>query len=228
MDHLRYVFSFVNGRREQFDFDFDENFGLIQSFCRDLPEWARLETHQCRNCPLAPAEHPYCPLATALIEPVTRLVDVVSYESVRVEVVSRERSITQETTAQEAISAVLGLLNATSGCPLTDYFRPMARFHLPFANQAETLYRAAGTYLLGEYFRARSGEPAEIALDGLTRIYRDLEQVNRGIIARIRTLHPQDGALNALVQLDLYAKSLPFAIEDSLAGLRPFFAAYLR
>ena len=38
---------------------------------------------------------------------------------------------------------VNGLIMATAGCPWTDRLRPMARFHLPFATEAETVYRDA-------------------------------------------------------------------------------------
>ncbi len=53
-----------------------------------------------------------------------------------------------ETTAQQAMSSVLGLIMATAGCPWTDRLRPMARFHLPFASDAETLYRSISMFLL--------------------------------------------------------------------------------
>jgi hypothetical protein len=49
----------------------------------------------------------------------------------------------------------MGLLIAGSSCPYTHFFKPMARFHLPFANKDETLWRAAATYLLARYFTAR-------------------------------------------------------------------------
>ncbi len=53
-----------------------------------------------------------------------------------------------ETTAQQAMSSVLGLIMATAGCPWTDRLRPMARFHLPFASEAETVYRSVCMFLL--------------------------------------------------------------------------------
>jgi hypothetical protein len=228
MTQIRYTFHFAEGRREEFDLHFDEDFQLVARLRGEPPEWTRLELHHCEGCPLSLAEHSHCPLAMALADPVVRLGNVISYEPTRVEVVTPERTVRQETTAQDGISALLGLINATSGCPVTAFFRPMARFHLPFASEAETLYRAASMYLLGEYFRTREGCDADLELHGLLAIYRNLEKVNRGIVARIRASRTQDGALNAIVLLDLYAKSLPYAIEESLVELKPLFAAYLR
>lgn len=223
---VKYVFSFASGRREEFVLRFDPlSFDLVNPRPEPFPEWARLKAHQCHNCPLTEKTH--CPLATALAEPVQRFGDVVSYEAMRVEVITEARTILQDTTAQDGISALLGLINATSGCPVTAFLKPMARYHLPFANENETIYRAAGMYLLGEYFRAQQGKTPDMALDGLLSIYRDIEIVNRGIVARLRAAKTQDSALNAIVLLDLYAKSLPFAVEASLGELKHLFGAYV-
>jgi hypothetical protein len=226
MNRIKYLFDFQSGRREEFDLRFDDEFRLVVPADHPLPEWTLLDHHQCPNCPLATGES-HCPLAVALADPVTRLGSVISYEETRVEVVTEERTISQQTSAQDGISALLGLLNASSGCPVTAFLRPMARFHLPFASEAETLYRAASMYLLGEYFRSREGGVPDLELNGLLARYRELEQVNRGIVARLRAARSQDGSLNAIVLLDLYAKSLPFAVEESLAAFRPLFASYL-
>jgi hypothetical protein len=227
---VKYVFSFADGRREEFVLRFDaETFDLEAPRADSLPAWTRLTAHQCSNCPLTEKTHTHCPLAVALAEPVHRFGDVVSYEAMQVEVITEERRMLQDTTAQDGISALLGLINATSGCPITAFFKPMARYHLPFANEHETIYRAAGMYLMGEYFRAREGKcDPDMALKGLLAIYRDMEIVNRGIVARLRAAKTQDSALNAIVLLDLYAKSLPYAVEASLRELKYLFHAYLR
>jgi hypothetical protein len=73
---------------------------------------------------------------------------IISYDTIRLDVTTRERFISQDTTAQRGISSLLGLLIATSGCPHTRFLRPMARHHLPFASCEETLYRAASMYAL--------------------------------------------------------------------------------
>ena len=73
------------------------------------------------------------------LEPLKTLV---SFDTVGVTVTQAERTVYAETSAQQAMSSVLGLIMATSGCPWTDHLRPMARFHLPFASEAETVYRS--------------------------------------------------------------------------------------
>tara|TARA_B100000700_G_C14524229_1_gene614495 strand:- start:271 stop:585 length:315 start_codon:yes stop_codon:yes gene_type:complete len=96
---------------------------------------------------------PHCPLSTSISSAVRRFEDILSYEEIEVEVVTERRAIRKSLTAQQGLSALLGLIMATSGFPHTAYFKPMARFHLPFATEDETVDRAASLYLLSQYFR---------------------------------------------------------------------------
>jgi hypothetical protein len=120
----------------------------------------------------------------------------------------------------------MGLIIATSGCPHTAFFRPMARFHLPLATEAETLYRAVSMYLLAQYFLKNEGRPADLDLAGLKNIYANVGIVNRAVADRIRNATKKDSAINALVLLDVFTMALPFAIEDSLQDLRYLFTPY--
>lgn len=191
-----------------------------------LPDWTRLDFEQCGHCPLTVAEAPYCPLAASLIGVIDISREVLSHDEVEVTVITAERSIRTRTTAQRGISAVMGLISATSGCPHTRFLKPMARFHLPFATEEETLYRAASMYLLAQYFRRLHGGDADLDLDGLAEFYRDLQAVNRAMMQRIRSASEKDAAANALVLLDLLAKAMPYSIEDSLEEVRYLFSAY--
>ena len=80
--------------------------------------------------------------------------DLVSYDKVRVTVESEERSVVATLSAQQALASLMGLIMASSGCPRTAVFRPMARFHLPFSSESETAYRVAAMYLLAQHFIA--------------------------------------------------------------------------
>ncbi|MBL0028409.1 MAG: hypothetical protein IPO95_04770 [Rhodanobacteraceae bacterium] len=124
------------------------------------PAWALLSHHQCVNCPLRPQEVRYCPLALNLVRLVDLCAGLDSYEQIRLTVVTPERRVQAETTVQRGLSSLLGLITATSACPHTGFFRPMARFHLPLANEEETVYRAISTYLLAQYFGTLWASPS--------------------------------------------------------------------
>jgi hypothetical protein len=191
----------------------------------DLPAWTALGVQQCPNCPLRPESSPHCPMAVRFVPLVAIMGKLRSYEQVEVRVDMPERSVTKATTVQRGVGALMGLLAASSACPHADFLRPMAHFHLPFASEEETIYRAASTYLLGQYFLARQGGVPDWELDGLKAHYLALQSVNVAMAKRLRRAVDADGALNALVILDLLAKALPYSIDDKLDDIKAAFLA---
>jgi hypothetical protein len=126
---------------------------------------------------------------------------------------------------QRGFSSLLGLLMAVSGCPHARMFRPMARFHLPLADEEESLYRATSMYLLAQYYRAQRGEPVDLDLRGLAECYRQLHVVHRAMTARLGHAVQRDAAPNSVVLLDLMAKLFPAHLHERLEELRPLFDA---
>ncbi len=224
---IRYCFTLDQDRSEIIDLRIDDQtLENLEQPSAPLPEWTRLDFHQCPHCPLDRASSPHCPLAVSLVGVVSRFEDIVSFDEVEVTVVSKERTVSQQTSAQRAISSLLGLLFATSGCPHTQFFKPMACFHLPLATEEDTIFRVAGMYLLAQYFRSREGKSEDLGLSGLTMIYRNMQQVNFEITDRLRSAFNSDSSVNALILLDMFAKVLPFVIKDKLEDIRYLFAPY--
>jgi len=220
---IRYRFDLPDGTQKTLDFTFDPgNFRLVNPAPAVAPFWTALTFKQCANCPLSAAEHPHCPAALQMASAIEPLKALVSFDTVGVTVTQAERSIYAETTAQQAMSSVLGLIMATAGCPWTDRFRPMARFHLPFASEAETLYRSIGMFLLARELNGASGH----GFDALERLYENLHVVNRDMSRRLGAAAPSDPARNAMALLDAYTTLLPAALESSLEELKPLFDAW--
>ncbi|MBJ7278402.1 hypothetical protein JHC43_18135 [Marinobacter salarius] len=180
----------------------------------NLPDWTRLEFHQCSHCPLSPQEHRYCPYAVALLEPARVTSMRLSHEPVTVTVTSRSRTITADTSLQRAMGSLLGLIGPFSGCPITRILRPMARFHLPLSSPDETLFRAFGTYLLGQYLRQRQGLEADWQMTSLSQVYGDLRRLNHGMSSRLRASQEEDAGVNSFVLLDLLAAEVSYVLED--------------
>lgn len=191
------------------------------------PKWTLLEFKQCSHCPLRPADTPLCPLAAQLAGLIERCSALISYEQVEVTVITPQRTILKKTTAQRAVGSLMGLLMAVSGCPKTRFFRPMARFHLPFADEDETVFRSTSSYLLAQYIRKAEGLEPDFELHGLKNIYDDIQTLNADFSVRLGHAVEQDASMNALVFLDLLAQYLTFGIEESMASLRPTFATFL-
>ncbi len=223
---IEYTFILPGERTEVFEVTLDAD-GQQKAPTGYLPDWTRLEFNQCPNCPLNPDDSPHCPIAAQLADLVQRLDEVVSFDQIDLEIKTDERTVSQHTSAQQGASALMGLIMATSGCPNTAYFRPMARFHLPLASEQETFYRSASMYLLAQYYRRKAGQEPDFRLDGLRRIYEIVQVVNRHIAKRLRAAAKTDSAVNAVVLLDMFALVFPDAIEESLDDIRGLFRPFL-
>ena len=226
---IQYTFDLGNGRDEVFDIHLDpESMEIIGQPQEELPEWTALDFHKCSHCPFSSDTHPHCPLAVTLIQVIGRFNNVVSHNEIKLTVVTNERQVFQETTAQKGISSLVGLLFAVSGCPHTAYFKPMARYHLPLSSENETYYRATGMYLLAQYFRHSIGKQADLELEGLKRIYKNLHKLNTMVAERIRSATRSDSSVNAVVLLDMITNLMPFILDDQLVKIRHLFDSYLQ
>jgi hypothetical protein len=221
---IRYRFDLPNGSTKTLEFSFDAaDFRMLNPPPADPPFWTELAFNKCANCPLDELQNAHCPTAlqmTAALEPLKTLV---SFDTVGVTVVQSERTVHAETTAQQAMSSVLGLIMATAGCPWTDHLRPMARFHLPFATEAETVYRSICMFLLA---RRIIGADEPHGFEALEELYKNLHMVNRDMSRRLGAATRTDPARNAVALLDSYTTLLPAALERSLDDLKPLFDAW--
>jgi len=99
----------------------------------------------------------------------------------------------------------------------------MARYHLPLATEEETLFRSVSTYLLAQYFRQKQGLTTDFELNRLKNKYAEISIINMAMAARLRSVSQEDSAINAVVLLDVFAKMLPYSIDDSLEEIRYLF-----
>ncbi|MDE1923210.1 MAG: hypothetical protein KGL92_00480 [Gammaproteobacteria bacterium] len=221
---IRYRFDLPDGTARVLDFEFTaREFQLTNAVPEEPPFWAELDFNRCPNCPLDAAAHRCCPPALHMADAVEKLQALVSFDAVDVAVDVAGRRICARTSVQEALSSVLGLIMATAGCPWTDRLRPMARFHLPFADETETVYRSVSMYLLAaQVVGMRVGSD----FAQLEDLYRNLHLVNRHMARRLGAATQTDPARNAIALLDVYTALLPAALENSLADLEPLFAAW--
>lgn len=225
---ITYDFTLPNEANERFELNFDAaTVELMNVRRQDLPFWTNLTYQQCPHCPLDPESHTHCPVALNLLPVISRFDQFMSFDQITVVVTSAERQVIQCTSAQEGLSSLMGLLIAGSSCPHTHFFKPMARFHLPFANKDETMWRAVATFLLACYFSQQGLKAADMPLGGLVSIYNDVARLNDAMIQRLRVATSKDSAVNALVHLDVFAKFLMPPLEDSLMQIKPIFDPFL-
>ncbi|HVI51847.1 MAG TPA: hypothetical protein VM661_11600 [Candidatus Sulfotelmatobacter sp.] len=199
------------------------DFSLIDDHAEAPPDWARLENHQCGHCPLSTEQSPFCPMARAMAGYIETFDRFYSYEEAVIEVVTKNRTVVGKMALQRGMASLVGLIGATSGCPHLAFFRAMARFHLPFARDDETLYRVFSMYLLMRHIEGWDVPPGEDAFAGLQDLSRAATLVNRCMAERIRAAFAKDVVINAIIVLDSFAQAVPFVIEEKLTELRTMF-----
>lgn len=222
---IKYTFNFDDGSSSNFDVKLNRDLLFQQVSVQPPPAWTKLRHHQCRNCPLNEQQSPHCPVAVNLNELIPVCDKLTSHDELAVVVDTEERTISQRITAQRAISALMGLIMATSGCPRTSFFKAMARFHLPFSSPEETIYRVTSTFLLAQYFK-QGLNTADVFAE-LEKIYSEMRLVNSSMADRLRSAVKTDASLNAITLLDVWAQTVLWEIDDSLPEVRHLFEAYL-
>lgn len=224
---LAYHFTLPSGSELNYEFEFDGERYVLQREHTTPPPWTELAFQQCSHCPFQIGSGPkFCPAALQLSLVVDDVEELLSFDKITVQIRYGDRINTIETSAQEAIGSLLGLILACSGCPHTEFLLPMARFHQPIATTEETLFRACGSFLLAQHFRMQHGHSPE-PLDALLTRYQNLETINRSMIKRLKNQLESDTCLNAIVILDNYAKLFPHFLNKSIDQLKPLYAAYL-
>jgi len=223
---IRYEFLFEDGERRIHEIRLNPLTLLDET---PLPavsaDWTKLAYKQCSNCPLRAADTPSCPTAARLQTVVESFAHTISHDRALVRVTLPERVVSKEVAVTRGLASLLGVHMSTSGCPVLSRLRPMVRFHMPFATSFETVFRAVSTYLVGEYLRHRRGEKADLDLTGLLETYEAVGRVNREFGRRLSGAVVEDSNMNALVQLDLFAKELPASIDEELEQMRYLFDA---
>lgn len=226
---IEYRFELEDSSILSFPVVLDETTLLMQSAAEETyPDWAMLDYHRCPNCPNSLTGEKVCPVAVALSNMVTRFEPLLSYDNVQLTVYCQEREIRQKTTAQRAIASYMGLVMATCGCPKTTFLRPLARYHLPLASEEETIYRAFSMYALAQCFVRMEGNDPDYNFQDLQTHYTELQAVNKAFAKRLRAASRSDSSVNALLNLDVYARAMPYVVEDSLEEMRYLFAPYLQ
>jgi hypothetical protein len=226
--HIRYAFYLQSGETLQFELELQPpSLALAAAPRAEYPEWTQLGFQQCPHCPLKAATHPRCPVAANLIDVVETFREGVASDEAEIIVQTDHRSYGRRGPLAQGISAMIGLIMATSGCPYMDKLRPMAYTHLPFGTKQETIFRALSMYLLGQFFVQRRGGEPDWSLGRLVQLYDDINVVNEHLAARLKTVCHKDASLNALTKLDCFASITAISVEsNSLDEIENLFQAY--
>lgn len=186
------------------------------------PEWARLGHKQCACCPLKESECAYCPAATRINEVMETFGSHQSIERVKVTVTTAERSYLEDCDLQVGINSLMGLMMATSGCPVLKELGAMASFHIPFCTTRETLHRTVGSYLIKQYFKQLEGGQPDWRLVQLKELYGQLEGLNQDFSKRIQSSAQSDAVSNAVIMFFATSVVVASSLDEQLTKYQSY------
>lgn len=214
---VHYRLLIPEGQKLSFQVDTEREHTVPQSGS----DWARLGSHKCPNCPLAESQHRYCPAAVDTQPLVEACGGQVSFSKITATVqLGEQRTLTAVCDLQTALSSILGLIMATSGCPIVSRLRGMARQHVPFQTLQESHLRMVGAWLVGRMLEDEWDGVDSLA--GLHELVREIGVVNRAFMNRLRAAASKDANLNALATLAASAMNVEFSLEDASDELERF------
>ena len=218
---ITYRFDFEDGTSWSYDLVFDDQNRLLPVAGRGS-EWTALEFHKCANCPLRASDSPNCPVAINADRIVEDSKGTISYTQALVTVTTPERTYRKQCAVQQGLLALFALVMATSGCPHLDWFRPLARFHVPFASLEENVFRVLSLQLLTEFF-AKERKDAQTSTGLIKAKYEAFATVNRSFLKRVRTRCSGDADQNAVAALSLWIEIFGIHEQSDFGVLAKFF-----
>jgi hypothetical protein len=223
---VEYIFEIEKGEPLTFRVDIRRQYSETTEEDQ-YPSWTKLGYHQCDICPLPSDGHRYCPTAVDLQDIVERFSSLLSHGPVTVRVKTLDREYVKTCDIQTGLQSLLGLIMATSACPILSKLGALANFHLPFATTEDTLFRSVGAYLIRQYFIFSDGGRPDFELRELKSLYNRLEELNFAFSERIRVASKADANLNAMVQLGALSFMVYVSLEDQLKDFRNAFESKL-
>ena len=223
MSKITYKFIFEDNRESKFTVNLDRN--ETEPTLDNSPdvEWTNLSFKKCSNCTLNEQKVKKCPPAVDVQHAMSEFHSVLSTEMVQTYVETENRTYFKKCDAQTALKALVGLIMATSSCPILKEMKGMAYYHLPFASINETAFRAISTYLLKQYFISKHGESPDWHLERLPTYYEQIQIVNDCFFERIKVASKADANLNVIVSFSSQSQLLSLAFDEYLEILEKQF-----
>lgn len=218
--NVKYSFKLDDGKILEYDINVDrakqQNLATVKD---SVPKWVSLSYCKCSNCPLKENDSPLCPAAYDIQDVVEDFRSQLAHKKALVDVVTPERAYSKRTTIEEGLRSLMGLILATSQCPILGKLKPMAMHHMPFASNNEFILRTVSGYLLQQYFKYTEDSSPDWDLNGLVKHNQELQLVNQALWQRIHACD-NDSNLKALLSFFSMSSSVSFSLKTQLQKLK--------
>jgi hypothetical protein len=184
----------------------------------DLPDWVKLEYHQCPICPFKSENVTFCPAAFELQDVIHQCSDCISYERVELSRIAEEGTVTTETDMQKALFAVIGEKAISSACSLLNSRQWSLGYYSILSTPENLFYRSISSYLMRQFFTSPGIYDPDLKghLDNLDEVI----HIFGNLLQRIRGVSSQDASNNALASIIMSGELLRHQRDDWLDALK--------
>lgn len=219
---VEYFFNFDDGKQLRVQVDVERKFDFKHSLAA-APPWTRLDNNQCSICPLRKDLFSHCPAALDLDKVIHQFQGIPAMTKLDVVVKTPERDYMKHVSLEDGVRAMIGLIMATSACPVFSLLRPNARHHLPFVSVDEFVLRAASLYLMRQYFITQEGGQPDWTLTGLIKANEQLQLVNHAFWQRSLNAFQNDVNSKALLSFFTLSSSMSASLPSQLSKMKRVF-----
>jgi hypothetical protein len=184
----------------------------------DLPDWVKLEFHQCTNCPYKSENITFCPAAFEMQDVILQCSNCISYERAELSRIDEEGTVTTETDMQKALFAVIGEKVISSGCSRLNSRQWSLGYYSILTTPVNLFYRSISSYLMRQFFTF-SGN-CDPDLKGHLDYLDEVISIFGKLFERIRGETRQDANNNALGSMVMSAQILRHQRDDWLGALK--------
>jgi len=217
---VKYDFSFDDNKDLSYTVDVDRPGMRNELKKSNTPEWVLLSHCKCSNCPLSEEDSPVCPAAFDIQDVIEDFQSKPASQKVNINVIASDRSYSKRTNVEEGLRSLMGLVLATSQCPILGQLKPMAMHHMPFSSSNEFILRSVSVYLMQQYFEYRAEKTPDWDLKGLISRNKQLQLVNQALWQRIHLDNHNDSNLKTLLSFFSMSSSVSVSLETQLQKLK--------
>jgi len=217
---VKYNFEFDDDKDLSYEIDVERS-GMRNNVDKNsAPDWVLLAHCKCSNCPLSESDTPVCPAAFDIQDVIEDFQSKPASQKVNISVIASDRSYSKRTNVEEGLRSLMGLILATSKCPILSQLKPMAMHHMPFSSSNEFILRSVSVYLLQQYFEYREDRAPDWNLKGLISRNKQLQLVNQALWQRVHLDNDNDSNLKTLLSFFSMSSSVSVSLESQLQKLR--------
>jgi hypothetical protein len=215
----RYQITLETG--DQFSFDVQNHKDLDPQELNshsDVPDWVKLEYHQCPICPFKSENVTFCPAAFEMQDVIHKCSSCISYERVELSRIAEDGTVTTETDMQRALFAVIGEKAISSACSMLNSRQRSLGYYSILTTPENLFYRSISSYLMRQFFTSPGS--CDPDLKGHLDYLDEVISIFGKLFERIRGETSQDANNNALGSMVMSAQILRHQRDDWLGALK--------